>query len=362
MMLCMQRAAVARPRMLHSSQMLFERAATTNAVEKLPLQALIFDVRVAFKRRDENTADEQTGRFLKPSVALDMKVQAMNLRELREELVMRGRLDPYKTNALVGHEMREMLQEEINKEEAKKKQEADKKLEAISTPALGGVRQKYMAKLAAKKAQAARNWDHEQGGKQEPRGSLRIAQVKEPKEQAKKASTASVGILPAKPPDKGDMSQFPYQFRNNGISHLIKYLETRFMKWAFVMQPDMKAEDIYDFQSINDNLDRKQLTATRPLDAEVPELRALLQQTAECMGIHRHCIMVISDDEKMLTAAARNDMIPCAFEPTERFQKYYSHRVENCVVVQTEVESWNGVSLNATFNGTGTIFSSTVTQ
>ena len=59
------------------------------------------------------------------------------------------------------------------------------------------------------------------------------------------------------------------------------------MKWAFVMQPDMKvtdetgvtlcdrllmsmqAEDIYDFQSINDNLDRKQLTATRPLDAEV---------------------------------------------------------------------------------------------
>ena len=115
--------------------------------------------------------------------------------------------------------------------------------------------------------------------------------------------------------------------------HITKYLKTRQMHWGLILssgsQPSMIEH--YDHDLFKLHMERPGGEPT------VADLREVLKEMTDRLASERQCIMVISDDDKMLTAAKRQDMIVCAYEGQRTFDGYYAHRISNLFDLQAEV-------------------------
>ena len=204
------------------------------------------------------------------------------------------------------------------------------------------VRQKYLARLDAKKRESAFNREV----------------IGAPTPQAPPlSSTSSVGIMPHNEnANAKDMSQaynpgqFLWTVRNNGTPHVIKYMKSRLLRWAVCLDPEMKPNKVHGF-----DCETFKLITSRPPDADVPDLRKILADTVDRMAIDRQAVMVVSDDDRMLTAAKRQDMLFCSFEASSKKSQYYEHRIHNMYALQHEIEKLNGVSHIASFSGTSVL-------
>jgi len=171
-------------------------------------------------------------------------------------------------------------------------------------------------------------------------------------------TVASVGIMPHN--DSVEKLQrrdakFKWTPRNNGLPHLLKYLKTRMIHWGVILEHEMRPEYVWGF-----DYEMMKLLTQRPEGTDnkrptVAELRENLKEIVDRMGLERQSVMVVSDDKDMLTAAMRQDMIRCAFEPDDPMPDSYSLRVQNPYEIQREVEAFNGVSHIASFSGTSVI-------
>ena len=203
------------------------------------------------------------------------------------------------------------------------------------------VRQKYLARLEAKKRVTAFN-----------REVVGAPTAEQPRRPAF-ASTASVGIMPhnenAHAKDMRqpyDPEQFPWTVRNNGTPHIVKYMKGRLLRWAVLLDEGMEPAHIHGFDD-----ETFKLISTRPPSSDVKDLRTVLADTVDRMAVERQAVMVVSDDENMLTAAQRQDMMFCSFEASITRSQYYEHRIATMYALQHEIEMLNGVSHIASFSG-----------
>ena len=223
--------------------------------------------------------------------------------------------------------------------------------EKVSEEDLGNpelVREKYLARLMAKKNQS--QFDNV------TRTMASSAMMPEKPTGNAFATTASIGIMPHNDNTKKDLSvaydpnQFPWTVRNNGTPHVIKYMQSRHLRWGVCLDSDMEPKKIHGFDD-----DMLRLIAARPAEASVVELREMLADTTDRMALERQRIMVVSDCEKMLTAAKRQDMLVCAYEAKGAFKQYFEHRIDTMYNLQHEIEKLNGVSHIAALNGSSVL-------
>jgi hypothetical protein len=95
-------------------------------------------------------------------------------------------------------------------------------------------------------------------------------------------------------------------------------MKGRLLRWAVLLDEGMEPAHIHGFDD-----ETFKLISTRPPNSDVKDLRTVLADTVDRMAVERQAVMVVSDDENMLTAAQRQDMMFCSFEASATRSQYY---------------------------------------
>jgi hypothetical protein len=307
------------------------RRSMASLASQLLVQGVILDTNVLLKatgdepRRPDEVQFEQTPTLMDDVMKLSVKELRMQQREWNEnewlgerELRLKTLARWEKEDRVPGREQQEQIMQLYESH-------ADDLLNS-DDPAV--VREKYMRRLADMKHANA----------------IKPQNPPEP-------SVAAGASAEASSAERVDPKKYPWTMRQNGSFHAAKYLRSRGLLAALMLQPDMHPHiQIHGF--VRDHYDHVGHRPPEDSEATVGDLRLCLSELVEGMGIERHNVMVVSDCRRMLQAAKRQDMHVCAYEPSgQQLDSFFHHRIERMSNLRHEIEMLNGVSHLANQSG-----------